>query len=110
MGWEVIALGSVEIVSFGDALKKGTIVENMEKLSVKLSYVDFVTKSQLWVGDVKNAYIEMELSGNKAIDYTPLEQELVSFQLVSGMKVKCVLGEYSETGDGFYFGEEFEDE
>lgn len=93
MGWEVIALGSIE---FG----KNSPIERIEGFVEKLRKTDFVTLVD-YNSDHGNRFVHVEMSGNKGIDYEPLEKLCTDYKEIIDGTIS--FGEYSETGDGFYF-------
>lgn len=91
MGWEVFATGSVD---FNTKVTDSQI----RKIAKELKDDEFMMKCE---PDVKNKYISIEMSGNKGIDYSHFEEIMKKHKdLLSG---DVSLGEYSETGDGFYY-------
>jgi hypothetical protein len=91
MGWEVIALGSIEFVN-GASPKK--IIYFINKLN-EMEQVINVDKHGL-------SFVNVQMSGNKGIDYENLTAlcnecaDIIDAETIS-------FGEYCETGDGFYW-------
>ena len=89
MGWEIIAIGSIE---FRKNSKQGRIVE----FAKKLDGTEFVMQTRLEKG-----FINVEMSGNKGIDYEPLTKLCDEYKDIIDGTIS--FGEYSETGDGFFW-------
>jgi hypothetical protein len=99
MGWEVIAIGSIEVHCASENQIQALIVNLNEFDSVIRQSYDYEIKN----GCIKNQWIHIELSGNKGIDYSILEKMLIKCEK-DGMELSCHLGEYWETGNFFEFG------
>lgn len=89
MGWEVIALGSID-------LRKTASLAQIFSLHKKLDALKQVVKCEIHVG-----FINIEMSGNKGIDYEPVTEILKKYYEIIDGEVN--LSEYSETGEGLYF-------
>ena len=97
MGWEVIALGSLTIHS--------GISDPIDKLHRLKKIKDEIDKSGYCISAIihQEDWIEIDLSGNKGIDYTFIEKicdELDNDKVIYDL----ALSEYAETGEGVYRG------
>ena len=92
MGWEVIALGSIYFVKRADKKKKEQFVKELE-------LDEFVINAEL---KGNGGFVNVEMSGNKGIDYSNLTDLCDKYaEIIDGESIS--FGEYSETGDGFYW-------
>ena len=89
MGWQVIALGSID-------LRKTASLAQIFSLHKKLDALEQVVKCEIHVG-----YLNIEMSGNKGINYEPVTDILKAYYEIIDGEVN--LSEYSETGEGLYF-------
>ena len=105
MGWEVIALGSIDLVvpkKLGKhreefAKKKKAFIKELELVEHVIS----VRPQETGLNKAKIGFINIEMSGNKGIDYSELSALCDKYaDIIDG---EISFGEYSETGDGFYW-------
>jgi len=89
MSWCVIAFGYIEVDDkyIKQVAKKLNDLNNNPETSFTKVYEDC---------------LDFEMSGNKGIDYSELE-ELKEWSLEMGIPMTISTSEYSECGSGFYF-------
>lgn len=97
MGWEIIALGTIEF-------RKTASIAEIQSFTKAVEKLDAVIRT-----DMKWEYINIEMSGNKGIDYHPLSELMDKYNKIIDAE-SVSFGEYSETGDGFYWERTVEDE
>jgi len=94
MGWEVIALGSLDFIG---SVKQ----EKIELISEGLKKIPFVVNVK-----TGNGFINLELSGNKGIDYTPFKEFIKQHKQYLDFPIS--FAEYCSTGEGLYIEDESE--
>ena len=105
MGWEVIALGSIDLVvpkkledRSENAKKKKAFIKELELIDQVIS----VRPQETGLNKAKIGFINIEMSGNKGIDYEGLTVLCNKYaDIIDGETIS--FGEYCETGDGFYW-------
>jgi len=90
MGWEVIAFCNI------DSLDKPFTQKQLEKIK------EMVVSFNGFNIELNGDYIGFTLSGNKGVDYKILDK-IKEFLLKGDMKFSIRTGEYSETGNGYWF-------
>ncbi len=106
MGWTVIAKGQIDFPIGVENLLVNQVYSKMEKMKHGENGEIFYNLSK-YLNEKDGGQIAFEMSGNKGIDYKPIKQikSFILKELKGKNKTGLMInvGEYCETGDGFYF-------